>query len=77
MVLRVLLPPEEDTFEDYLHEGSVENEGSRCQSPHLNNFDGLGILRDERQGDKPSSPVSELRGGPAVGFGRTHDRKKE
>jgi len=49
MVLRVLLPPEENTLKDDLHEECVESErsGSR-EIPHLNDFDGLGILRDER-----------------------------
>jgi len=49
MILRVLLPPEENTFEDNLHEECVESGRSVSREiPHLNDFDGLGILRDER-----------------------------
>ena len=49
MVLRVLLSPKENTFEDDLQGECVEGErsGSR-EIPHLNNFDGFGILLDER-----------------------------
>lgn len=49
MVLRVLLPPEENTFEDNLHEEFIESErsGSR-EIPHLNDLDSFGILCDER-----------------------------
>ena len=49
MVLRVLLPPEENTFKDDLHEECFESERSGShENSHLNDFDGLRILRNER-----------------------------
>ena len=78
MVFRVLLPPEENAFKDDLHEESVgDAKDSSRKIPHLDDLDGLGILRDEGEGDKPSSSVIMFRGRQVVGFGRTYERKKE
>ena len=41
----------------------------RCDSheiPYLNDLDGLGVLGDERYGDKPSFRVNMFRGGLVV-----------
>lgn len=58
MIFHVLLPPEENAFKNDLGKGSFSNE--RCGSheiPHLDDLDGLGILGDERDGDKPRMSV--------------------
>lgn len=78
MVLHVLLPPEENAFENDLHEESIDNGRSRFREfSHLNDLDRLGVLCDERQGNKPSFPVIMFRGRPAARLSRTYDRKKE